>query len=364
MPENNNRKHILFITGAGGYVGGMLCDQFSKRADVKRVVALDKESMPSSLKGNKKVVWVRENTANNRWQEKVRQYNPTVVIHCAWQIRELYGKKDVQWKWNVEGANNVFTFTFNTPSVHKLIYFSSAAVYGAYRSNTIERHFTEDDSMREEEYSYGKEKKYVEEHLHRRWEEEHAKDTTPQVFTLRPAAITGPRGRFMHIRFGLQSALAGQLKGNIFYRIVSVMVSFVPATPWWVRQFIHEDDITDIVEKLTFEDVSGDYEVFNLVPPGEPVIAAQMADAVGKRVLRIWPWMVRAAFFIFWHLSRGKIPNSRGVWRFYSYPIVMDGSKFTRMYGYNYKYQSDEAFRYTNGRYESYVPEEKRKHKT
>jgi hypothetical protein len=89
-----------------------------------------------------------------------------------------------------------------------------------------------------------------------------------------------------------------------------------------------------------------------------------MAKAVGKRLLPVSPWMVRLAFFAFWHLSRGKVPTGRGAWRGYSYPIAVDGSKLTRVTGYEYKHQGLDAFRYTDGEYESYVPEPMRKHAT
>ncbi|MCH7756738.1 hypothetical protein IIC45_01490, partial [Patescibacteria group bacterium] len=132
----------------------------------------------------------------------------------------------------------------------------------------------------------------------------------------------------------------------------------------WVRQFIHEDDVTDIIELLSFnESVVHDYEIFNITPPGDPVFAKQMAEAVGKKVLPIRPWMARLAFFVFWHVSRGKIPNGRGVWRFYSYPIVLNGEKLTEKYGYQYKFNSFDAFQFTTGRYESFVPEEDRKNR-
>ena len=132
-----------------------------------------------------------------------------------------------------------------------------------------------------------------------------------------------------------------------------------------MRQFIHEDDVSDIVELLAFsEKAVHDYEIFNITPPGKPVFAEQMARAVGKKVLPIRPWMVRLAFFVFWHISRGKIPNGRGVWRFYSYPIVLNGEKLTEKFGYQYKFNSFDAFQFTSGRYESCVPKEKRKHKT
>ncbi|MBI2108790.1 MAG: NAD-dependent epimerase/dehydratase family protein [Parcubacteria group bacterium] len=354
-------KYTIFITGAAGYVGAMLCDQFSKRTDVEKIIALDKEKRPEFLVENKKIIWMQTNTADMDWQEKVKELHPDVVIHTAWQIRELYGNRREQYRWNVEGSHNVFDVALKLPSVKKLIYFSSAAVYGAYYTNSLEYRFMEKDGMREEEYSYGYEKKQAEEILKNAWEES---QKNKSVFIVRPAAITGPRGRFMRVRFGLQSALSGQLKGDSLYKIISLMVSFVPATPWWVRQFIHEDDVTDIISFFAFEvNTPIGYAIFNITPPGDPVLAPQMARAVGKRVLRVYPWMVRLVYFIFWHISRGKVPTSRGVWRFYSYPIVMDGSKITRMLHYTYKYNSADAFEYTNGRYENNVPAEFRKHK-
>lgn len=358
----SHKQHTLFITGAAGYVGAMLCDQFSKHADVSEIIALDKEPMPDLLAGNQKIIWITGNTSEESWQKDVRLRKPDIIIHTAWQIREMYGKQDLQRRWNIEGSRMLFDFAFNTQSVEKLIHFSTAAIYGAYKTNTIAHRFIEEEPMREEEYSYGREKKQVEEILRKKWDDaKRSGRRRPQVFVLRPAAITGPRGRFMRIRFGLQSALAGQLTGNFFYRLVSFMVSFVPATPWWVRQFIHEDDVNDIVDTLAFSPLEEQkYEIFNIAPPGNPVLAFDMARAVGKKILPVFPWMVRIAFFVFWHISRGKIPNSRGVWRFYSYPIVMDGSKITKAYGYKYGHQSADAFQYTDGRYEQYVPEERR----
>jgi nucleoside-diphosphate-sugar epimerase len=342
----------------------MLCDQLSGRDDVKEIVALDKECMPDLLAGNQKITWITANTSDGSWQEGVRLRHPDIIIHTAWQIREMYGEQDVQRRWNVEGSRALFDFAFNSLSVKKLVYFSTAAVYGAYKTNVLEHRFREDEEMREGEYSYGREKKEVEEILRKRWNDAMRGDLhRPQIFVLRPAAITGPRGRFMRIRFGLQSALAGKLTGNFFYQLVSLMVSFVPATPWWARQFVHEDDVSDIVTLLTFSILEEQtYETFNLAPPGDPVRAPDMARAVRKKILPVYPLMVRIAFFVFWHISRGKIPNSRGVWRFYSYPIVIDGSKITRRHGYTYKYLSADAFQYTDGRYEQYVPERKRSH--
>ena len=177
----------------------------------------------------------------------------------------------------------------------------------------------------------------------------------PQIFIVRPAAITGPRGRYMRMRFGLQSALQGNLKGSFVYKIVTVLTTFVPATKSWVRQFIHEDDVNDIVTKFATEHFEAEYDVFNITPLGEPVLAPDMARAVGKKILPIQPFMARIAFWFFWHATRGRVPTCGGSWRFYSYPVVMSGEKLARVY--QCKYSSKDAFQYTTGRYESYVPE-------
>ena len=352
----------IFITGAAGYVGAALSDQLSKRSDVAYVIALDRDPKPALLEGNEKVVWYMANTADTSWQDDVRRHHPDVVIHCAWEIREMYGKRKLQWHWNVEGSLNVFSFAFTTPSVKRLIHFSTAAVYGASPANTIEHRFLENEPLRETEYSYGSEKRFVEKALRKRFEEgERKSDKIPVVSIVRPAAITGPRGRFMRLRFGLQSALSGRLPPTFLNRIVSLLVSFVPATALWCRQFVHEDDVVDIVTALALGDNSKSFSVFNLAPQGEVVRAGHMAAAVAKKVLPVTPFMIRLGYFFAWHLTRGRIPTAPGVWRFYSYPIVLNGSKVTRELGIKYQFQSLEAFQSPRGRYERFVPEHKRR---
>ncbi|MEK7460027.1 MAG: NAD-dependent epimerase/dehydratase family protein [Patescibacteria group bacterium] len=345
----------LFITGGAGYVGAMLAEQFSKRSDVKEVVCLDKEPEPEIFLLNPKITWVSANTSDGTWEKKVRSRNPDIVIHTAWQIREMYGDKKKQWKWNVDGSQAIFDFAFGAPSVKKLVYFSTVASYGAYPDNTIDHFFTEAEPFRKTDYLYAEEKRIVEENLEKTYKDLNKKRKSPvQVFIIRPAAITGPRGRYARIRFGLQAALSGSLRGqkSFLYNIISLWVSWVPVTPKWLRQYTHEDDITDIVGLFSFNDLKGEYEVFNAAPPGPAVLGPDMARAVGKKMLRIKPWMARIAFFWMWHLTRGRIPTSKGSWKGYSYPIAVDGSKITKQYGYQYKYESGEAFVKTTGRYE------------
>ena len=356
-----NGKTILVI--GVGYVGEMLCDQLSKRDDVRQIIALDKEPQSDWCKSFPKVTYLQHNMADDGWQEEVAKYEPDTVIHTAWQIRAMYGQPDEQWRWNVEGSNKVFDFGLEQPSVEKLIYFSTASSYSARKDNRFAHLFTEDEGFRDDDYIYAHEKKVTEENLKAKYDQAKKEGKrVPQISIVRPAAITGPRGRYMRIRFGLQSALQGNLKGGFVNKLVTTLTSFVPATKGWVRQFIHEDDVNDIIFKFTFEDMSWEYEVFNITPDSEPVFAPDMANAVGKKILPIHPQMARLAFFCFWHGTRGKVPTCPGSWRFYSYPVVMSGTKLAEVY--KCQYTSKDAFQYTDGRYEDWVPAELKRSKS
>lgn len=359
-------QHTLFITGGAGYVGAMLCNDFASRPDVKTIIALDKEVRPDLLNAPmcahpEKIIWIDANTADDSWQDTVKAHNPDIIIHTAWQIREMYGNQKTQWQWNIDGSDKVFDLAFSLPSVKKLIHFSTVSSYGAFPSNTLEHRFLESEPFRKTDYLYAEEKRIAEEHLKEKYEAAAptmvapAAVKRPQVFIVRPAAITGPRGRYMRIRFGLQAALSGQLKENFIHRLISTMVSFVPVTKKWARQFIHEDEIEAIVEKLAFSDIKGEYEIFNACPPGAIVTGKDMAHAVGKKAIPIHPYLIRSAFFVMWHISRGRVPTSRGGWKSYSYPIIVDGSKVTKDLGYTYIYPSKEAFVKKEGKYMKYI---------
>ena len=51
-------KKTIFITGAAGYIGAILSDQFSGRNDIETIVCLDKDEIPELLKENEKIVWI------------------------------------------------------------------------------------------------------------------------------------------------------------------------------------------------------------------------------------------------------------------------------------------------------------------
>lgn len=342
--------HKVLVTGGSGYIGAMLVRAYALRDDVEAVLSLDKEAPVSLHEGLSKVAALQANLADDTWQEEVKKFAPDIVIHAAWQIRELYGKRDLQWRWNIGGSDKLFMLISQIPSVKRLIHFSSVASYGAYPDNTLDYRFTEKDPLRKTDYLYAEEKRISEVHL-----QDIMKGSDIQVFVVRPASISGPRGRFMNIKFGLQSALSGKLRKTPVQRIVSALLSFVPITPTWCRQFVHEDDVVGIITALSFSPIESQYEVFNLCPPGPVVTGKDMARAVGKKAVVIHPRVIQMVFFLAWHLSFGRIPTSRGGWKTYSYPIAVDGSKVTNMLGYTYKYGPLASFTEFSGEYTALI---------
>lgn len=350
-------KHTILITGISGYVGGMLAHILSSRDDIERIVGVDKDPLPELLHGNTKINFVQMNLGEDPWEETLRNIQPTIVIHTAWQIRDMIGEEAKQRTWNITGSKRVVDYAMATPSVKRLIHFSTASIYGAYANNTIEHRFVETEPMLENGYRYGLEKREVDEYIIDSYKE---KGDRPEIVLVRPAAVTGPRGRFMFQRFGLIATLMKQLPPSPVFKILSLLVTVIPAPKGFVRQFVHEDDLANILEILALKDEVGSFEIFNLAPPGPVVTGKDMGRILKRHVFPVPPFLIRIAFFVMRTITLGKVATTKDGWRFYSYPIVLDGSKVTKMLGYTYKYDSQSALIHTKGRYESFVAPEDR----
>jgi len=317
----------IFITGAAGYIGGMLTDLFLKDQSVEKVIALDfkdiKEATDRFSEKNPRLKWITWNLGDDGWQEKVLKEGPVdVVIHSAYVIRQGYGEgRKWQIKSNITAADNVFEFAFKN-NVKKLIHFSTVASYGALKENSLDKWFKEEDLFKEEKYLYGVDKKIIEENLQRAFKN---KKPLTKVVVIRPCAVTGPRGQNMFKRFGLIQMIKGGLP-------------FVPVIgEKSARQYIHEDDVNEIVKMIIKEDmVQADYEVFNIAPP-DYILLKNQARLMGKAVYKIPFWLGWLGFFLLWHLSRGRIPTVPEGIRSYTYPIIVDGSKITKT-GFQYRY--------------------------
>ena len=326
----------VLITGAAGYIGTMLIERFAHSSSIETIYGIDLRAPPARFVHSDKVRWVQADVADHAWKSQVDGKAIHVVIHCAYQIRELYGsKKKQQEQWNIDGAGKVFEFALGCPSLRRIVQLSTVSAYGALPENSVDRPFTEESPLREGVYLYGVQKRRVEELV---WQLFRRCRPSAHIVVLRLASVSGPRGRFGLNRYGLLSTIAGGFPFLICGR------------PDWGRQYLHEDDLIDVVSMLVHLPPTAGYQVFNVSPP-DFLDVTSIGHLFNKQVVVLPPLALRALFALLWHGTRGAITTPAGAWKFLSYPIRVDGSLLQRTHGYEFRYSSLEALQAREGRH-------------
>jgi nucleoside-diphosphate-sugar epimerase len=326
----------VLITGAAGYVGSILINALETIDEVEAIVGIDLKPKPDRLAASTKVAWVQADVSTDDWQAAALRHRVDAVVHLAFQIRQLYGRREeIQRRWNVGGAREVFAFAFREPSVRRLIHFSTVTAYGARKNNSVAERLREAAPLTERDYLYGSHKREVEQRLKDAYA---TSDQRTHVVVLRCASISGPYGRFALGRFGVVSTLTG-------------MLPFFPCGSHdFGRQYLHEDDIAEIVTLLLTAPPKGAYEVFN-ASPEDYLDSADLASLLQRHRIIIAPALLRSLFAVCWRLSRGRLPTPRGAWKFLTYPIAVDGSALAESYGYRYRFTSADALMARAGRH-------------
>jgi nucleoside-diphosphate-sugar epimerase len=353
-------KENFLVTGGSGYVGKILLKSLLDDSRVDKVVVIDKDNLKEEFINNPKVFFIHRNLVED-WEKDLveleddKNFKISKVVHLAWQIRTMYGKKNLQNHWNIDGSQRVFEYVKNNPSVTTFVHYSTVASYGAFKENSFDKIFTEEDSFRFTDYLYAEEKRIVEEHLDKLFlpNNQGGSGVGKNIFVIRPASITGPVGR-ERTGFGLQSALSGKMgKENLLFKVISKILQFMPATHGWSRQFVHEEDIVNATLVMSFSTrVYPRVEKYNLCPTVKSnlknyIDAEEMGKLLSKKVFYLHPQLVRLLCFLAWHSTLGKVPTSSGVWKAYSYPINVDGSKVEKDFP-EFRYKKDVREAYLN----------------
>jgi UDP-glucose 4-epimerase len=326
----------VLVTGAAGYIGTMLIERLSEIPSVGRIDGIDIKERPTRLASCAKLNWIQANVAGDAWVGSLSDEPIDVVIHCAYQIRELYGRRrQLQRHWNVEGARRVFEFALRRPSIRRLVQLSTVSAYGAFASGSVHRLLSEDAPLLEETYLYGVQKREVEALLE---ELVRALQPSTHVVVLRLASVSGPHGRFGLNRYGLLSTVAGRFP------------ILVCGRRDWGRQYLHEDDIVAVLAMLTLAPPTDGYEVLNVSPP-DYLDTADLGRIFGKRIVVLPPALLKTLFWLMWHGTRGALTTPAGAWKFLSYPIRVDGSRLAKVHGYHYRYSSRQALEARDGCY-------------
>jgi len=300
----------ILITGSSGYFGRLVAGDLISAG--RRVAGIDIKENPWITAGEQFRFFNCCITDRRSLSRIFREVQPTTVIHFACSFNKVRDRKK-EYEIDVAGSHNVMELCNETLSVRKLIYSSSAAIYGACRSNGS--WLSETAVVNPGKYRYGINKKLIEHDLFT-----FVKRKDLQVISLRICTVVGPE--YCKPR-----------------SVVSILLClpFLPGSFHDKKvQFLHESDFVNLIRRVADDpEIEG---VYNLAADSCSVVGELLP---GKRYVDFPVHALRPILWILWNL---RILNLQPCSLSYSlYPVLIDPSKIRSRYGYSYNYTSSEA---------------------
>lgn len=231
MPSKRNAPLSIAVTGASGLIAARLIEQLGNDPNVERVLGFD---VRPPAYAHPKFVFDELDVRDPAMETRLGGVD--VLIHLAFimdPIKDEKAMRDV----NVNGSQTVFKAA-GRAGVPKVIYTSSAIVYGAHPDNKIP--LTEDAPLRANlDFSYAAHKLEVEFVVREITEE--FPDLTMTVF--RPAIVFGPN---------VDNAWSHALELPVLFAVRG------HAPP---LQFVHEEDVAAALTHAVHNDLPGTYNL-------------------------------------------------------------------------------------------------------
>jgi nucleoside-diphosphate-sugar epimerase len=285
---------VVAVTGAGGYIGTRLLDALVADPRVERVLGFDVRVTRSS--SSRKLLLDQMDVRNSALEARLAGVD--VLVHLAFvmdPIRDEAEMRDV----NVNGSQNAFKSAARA-GVQKIVYTSSAVVYGAHPDNDVP--LTEESPLRANlDFSYPAHKLEVEYVV----KEVAAEHPELEWAVFRPAIVFGPH---------VDSAWSRVLE-------MPVLLGVRGYSP--PLQFVHEEDVQRALSWAAVEDVSG---YFNLAAPGWLEGDEVMAIVGRKRVDLPEPLAFSVAERM-WGLGISEVPA--GILHYVMHPWVVSTDKLS-----------------------------------
>lgn len=301
----------IAVTGASGYLGHRIVNRLAKDDGVELVLATDAVT-PSESYGSKVVF--RRYDVTEPTGTLLADFEIDSLVHLAFILEPRRNRAEVR-RVNVDGAANVLERCGRAPVSH-LLYLSSTSVYGAHRDNPDE--LTEDSPARPVRGFQYSEDKLEAEKLFSGYGRDHP---DCGVAILRACPVLGPK--------------ADNYIARSF--LTPVLVGFMGEDP--PMQFIHEDDLVEIMARCVLERVSG---LYNAAGRGT-VRWSRMARMLGRLRLSLPAPLLTGLTWASWTLGLQSASPVPGL-SYARYGWAASTERLRRHLGYKMKWSSEETW--------------------
>ncbi|MBD0330199.1 MAG: NAD-dependent epimerase/dehydratase family protein [Thermoleophilia bacterium] len=276
----------VVVVGATGNVGTSLVAALADEPAVDSVLGLARRRPALAVP---KTEWAEADISRDDLRPLFR--GAGAVVHLAWLLQPTRDRERL-WRVNVDGSTRLFT-AVREARVPALVYASSIGAYSrAPKDGAVDERWPTEGIPQN---AYSREKAELERRLDR-FERE---APGVRVVRLRPALT------FKYESASEQRRLfAGPFLPRSLLR--RELVPALPDIPGLRVQAVHTADVADAYRRALVSDASGPFNV-----AAEPVLSpAELAAALGARLVRVPARAVRGASALAWRLRLIPVPAS------------------------------------------------------
>ena len=271
----------IAITGGSGYVGSCLIKKLEKEAWVDSILSLDINPPTANL--HQKTTY-RVHDLVNPFDDLMTKFKPDVLIHLSFVLKPTRNREKTE-KVNLQGTLNALSAA-EASKAKQFIYFSSTTIYGAYPDNPI--WLNENSLIRpKSRFQYAVDKAKSEFLI----EKFASNNRSLKILILRGCPVMGPNANNFISRAFQKPLLIG-------------LSNYDPP-----MQFIHEDDVVNLMEFAMLNEISGTYNI-----AGEGTITwSEMAKLIRAKMISLPTFLLSLLTEISWQTRIQSESNSSGL---------------------------------------------------
>lgn len=299
----------IAITGISGYVGTRLLARLDGDDGVAKIIGIDTREPGYA---SPKLTFYRQDV-REPFGDILAAHQVEAAVHLAFVLRPT---RRTAWARQVDirGTQNLVAACRQT-GVRHIVHLSSYTVYGAHRDNPVP--LTEAALRRPVPgLQYAQDKIEAECIL----EDYGAASRDVTITVLRSCPVMGP-------------GAIGSATTILFQP--PVMLGVTGYDP--PMQFVHEDDLINLIARLLARRQGG---VYNVAGNGA-LKYSQVARLLGKRLLKLPAWLLEPAIRLSWalHLQSASPAGASYI----KYPPVVSTARLAEELGFKFRYSSREA---------------------